>query len=182
MKTFAYCRVSTTGQDTTMQVEAIKKSYPDAIIFEEKLSGTNADRPELQTILKVISEGERLVVWKLDRLARNMEDLLKIVTLLDNKRAALEILDQKIDTSTASGKAFLQMLGVFSEFETNLRYERQVAGIEKAKAAGKYKGRKRQFDRDAVLEFLQQGNSLSKTAEKFDCSVSTVKRIKREAK
>lgn len=182
MKIFAYCRVSTIGQDTTIQVDAIKKSYPEAILFEEKLSGTQSERPELQTILKVISKGEKLVVWKLDRLARNMADLLSIVTLLNKKGATLEILDQKIDTSTASGKAFLQMLGVFAEFETNLRKERQAAGIERAKAQGKYKGRKRQFDREVVLEFLEKGHSLSKTAEKFACSISTVKRIKREAK
>lgn len=73
------------------------------------------------------------------------------------------------------------MLGVFAEFETTLRKERQAAGIEKAKAAGKYKGRKREFERETVLEFIQQGSSISKTADKFGCSVSTVKRIKREA-
>ncbi len=66
---------------------------------------------------------DKLVVWKLDRLARNMNDLTNIVAYLDKKEASLEILDQKIDTSTASGKAFLQMLGVFAEFETNLRKE-----------------------------------------------------------
>ena len=83
-----------------------------------------------------MDKDERLVVWKLDRLARNMKDLLDIVETVEQRGATLEILDQAIDTGTASGKAFLQMLGVFAEFETNLRKERQMAGIAKAKTRG----------------------------------------------
>lgn len=96
----------------------------------------------MQLLLDMVNEGDVLVVWKLDRLARNMKDLLTIVERLESQGASLQVLDQSIDTSTAAGKAFLQMLGVFAEFETNLRKERQLAGIEKARAAGKYKGRK----------------------------------------
>ncbi len=116
---------------------------PDAKILEEKKSGTTTKgRDQLDTVLKMVDQGEKLVVWKLDRLARNMKDLSDIMETLRDKGASLEILDQKIDTSTASGKAFLQMLGVFAEFETNLRKERQTAGIQRAKAQGVYKGRK----------------------------------------
>ena len=143
MKTYGYCRVSTLDQNPTMQQDALIKKYPDAKILIEKKSGTTrAGRQQLETILNIIDKDERMVVWKLDRLARNMKDLLDIVDAIESKGACLEILDQNIDTSTASGKAFLQMLGVFAEFETNLRKERQMAGIAKARAAGKYKGRK----------------------------------------
>ena len=90
----------------------------------------------------MINQGDKLVVWKLDRLARNTGDLCKIVDHLESRETSLEILDQKIDTSTATGKAFLQMLGVFAEFETNLRKERQLAGIAAAKANGKHLGRR----------------------------------------
>lgn len=81
----------------------------------------------------MINQGDKLVTWKLDRLARNIGDLCKTVDHLESRGASLEILDQKIDTNTATGKAFLQMLGVFAEFETNLRRERQLAGIVAAK-------------------------------------------------
>jgi DNA invertase Pin-like site-specific DNA recombinase len=143
MKIYAYCRVSTLDQNPSMQQDAILKRYPDAKVLTESKSGTTTQgREQLNTLIKIIDAGEKLVVWKLDRLARNMKDLLDIVEKIELKGACLEILDQNIDTSTASGKAFLQMLGVFAEFETNLRKERQMAGIAKAKARGVYKGRK----------------------------------------
>lgn len=142
MAVFMYARVSTLDQNTDMQEKALKAKYPDAKYSQEKVSGTSlSKRDKLNHLLELISEGDKLVVWKLDRLARDMHDLTRIVKLLDEKGASLEILDQSIDTSTASGKAFLQMLGVFAEFETNLRAERQAAGIEAAKAAGKHLGR-----------------------------------------
>lgn len=98
-----------------MQVDAIQLRYPDAHVVREKASTTNRDgRPELEQVMCHIRKGDKLVVWKLDRLARNMRDLSNIVAELDEKGAALEILDQSIDTSTSGGKAFLQMLGVFA--------------------------------------------------------------------
>lgn len=126
----------------------------------------------------MIGKGDKLVVWKLDRLARNMRDLCNIVDILEKKSAALEVLDQRIDTGTASGKAFLGMLGVFAEFETNLRKERQLAGIAKAKAAGKYKGRKPSYDRNQIAELLATGMSHSAIAASLGCSTKTVQRIK----
>lgn len=140
---FTYSRVSTLDQSTNMQVEALKAAYPDAVHRQEKKSGTTTrGREVLNLLLDMINQGDKLVVWKLDRLARNTGDLCKIVDHLESREASLEILDQKIDTSTATGKAFLQMLGVFAEFETNLRKERQLAGIAAAKANGKHLGRR----------------------------------------
>jgi DNA invertase Pin-like site-specific DNA recombinase len=143
MTIFLYARVSTLDQNTDLQEKALKAAYPLGTYREEKRSGTTAkDRNILNLLLDMIDQGDKLVVWKLDRLARNTGDLCQIVKTLESKGASLEILDQKIDTSTATGKAFLQMLGVFAEFETNLRKERQLAGIAAAKAKGKHLGRR----------------------------------------
>ena len=178
MTTFAYCRVSTLEQDTSIQEHAIQKSYPDAIIRTEKASGTTTvGRAVLDLLLEMINHGDKLVVWKLDRLARNMRDLTGIVDALKQKGATLEILDQKIDTGTASGKAFLQMLGVFAEFETNLRQERQAAGIAKAKAAGKYKGKQSVIDANKVKELKASGIGATAIANSMGIGRASVYRI-----
>lgn len=178
---FAYCRVSTLDQDTSMQEEALKRAYPSAVIRSETGSGTTRKgREKLELILEMIGDGDKLVVWKLDRLARDMRDLLNIVDQLKAKGANLEVLDQRIDTSTASGNAFLQMLGVFAEFETNLRKERQLAGIAKAKKESpeKYAGRKPSYDKDVIKGMLDDGMSHAAIARKLGCSTKTVQRVK----
>ena len=178
MTTFLYARVSTTDQNTASQVDALKKAYPDGVLREEKASATTMQRPVLQLLLDMIHEGDTLVVWKLDRLARNMADLLAIVELLREKGASLKIHDQNIDTGTATGRAFLQMLGVFAEFETNLRKERQMAGIAKAKAEGRYKGRPTTIDPEAVRRCLEvEKLSYRATAKKLGIAVSSVQRL-----
>jgi DNA invertase Pin-like site-specific DNA recombinase len=181
MTIFAYCRVSTTDQNTGIQIEAIKKAYPEAVVREEKKSGTNTtDRAVLALLLDMMGSGDKLVVWKLDRLARNLNDLTNIVETIEKKGANLEILDQRIDTGTASGKAFLQMLGVFAEFETNLRKERQLAGIAKAKQERPeaYQGRKATVDGDRVKELLGQGLTPSEVAKKLSIGRATVYRYR----
>lgn len=177
----AYARVSTTDQDPTMQVEAIRKKFPEAVIHEEKASASSRDkRPVLELILKTIRDGDKLVVWKLDRLARNTLDLLQIRNELKQAGAGLVILDQDIDTTTAAGECFVQMLSVFAEFETNLRKERQMAGIARAKAEGKYRGRPATIDKDTIGEMLTNGMSHAAIARKLGCSTKTVQRVRRE--
>ncbi|UTW45984.1 recombinase family protein [bacterium SCSIO 12696] len=179
---FAYCRVSTSEQDTSIQAEAIQKAYPDAVIRHEKKSATSTEgREVLSLLLDMVGEGDKLVVWKLDRLARNMNDLTNIVSRLDESGASLEILDQKIDTGCASGKAFLQMLGVFAEFETNLRRERQLAGIARAKRERPevYQGRPATTDGQAVRNLLEAGMKPVDVAKKLGCSRATVYRYKK---
>jgi len=185
MKTYGYCRVSTLDQNPTMQKDAILKRYPNAKIITEKKSGTTTKgRDQLQTLLKIIDEGEKVVVWKLDRLARNMKDLLDIVDHIQAKGASLEILDQSIDTSTAAGNAFLQMLGVFAEFETNLRKERQMAGIAKAKAKGVYTGRKPALNdaqKAEIRDKKQKGMNPSQLSKEYGVSRGTVYNILKES-
>jgi DNA invertase Pin-like site-specific DNA recombinase len=178
MTIFAYCRVSTLDQDTEIQEVALSKAYPDAVIRTEKASATTTDgREVLELLLEMIGEDDKLVVWKLDRLARNMNDLTNMVQTIEDKGASLEILDQKIDTSTASGKAFLQMLGVFAEFETNLRKERQMAGIAKAKAEGKYRGKQAVIDTEKVRELKSGGMGATAIARELGIGRASVYRI-----
>ena len=116
------------------------------------------------------------MVTRIDRLARSIGDLQDIVRAVKAKGASLKATEQPIDTSTAAGKAFLDMLGVFAEFETNLRKERQLEGIAKAKAAGVYKGRKPTVDVVRVRALQQQGIGPSAIAKTFGIGRASVYR------
>jgi DNA invertase Pin-like site-specific DNA recombinase len=136
-----YARVSTNDQDLTIQLEALRRAGAD-VIHEEKRSGTSREgRAALATLLASLNRGDVLMVTRIDRLARSIGDLQDIVRSLKAKGVALRATEQPIDMTTAAGKCFLDMLGVFAEFETNLRQERQAEGIARAKARGVYKGR-----------------------------------------
>jgi len=127
MARVCYARVSTTDQDLSTQVERLKAAGCD-IIRSEKVTGTTRQgRAELASVIEFMRRGDELVVTRIDRLARSIGDLQDIVRELKRKGAFLRAADQPIDTSTAA-KAFLDMLGVFAEFETNLRRERQLEG------------------------------------------------------
>lgn len=156
---YGYARVSTLDQDTTIQVDALKKVGCHRI-WEEKASGTTRqNREELDNLLGFLLEGDTLVVTRIDRLARSLKDLQDIIHDLKKRKVHFQATEQPIDTSTAAGKAFLDMLGVFAEFETNLRKERQLEGIAKAKAAGKYKGKAPLSDkkRSEVIRLFKDG-------------------------
>ncbi len=137
---YGYARVSSHDKHTTIQVETLKAAGCHRV-WEEKGSGTSrVSRVELESVLSYLRSGDTLVVTRIDRLARSLRDLQDIIHELKGRGVNLQATEQPIDTSTAAGKAFLDMLGVFAEFETNLRRERQLDGIAMAKAAGKYKG------------------------------------------
>jgi DNA invertase Pin-like site-specific DNA recombinase len=110
----------------------------------------------LQVLLDFLRDGDTLVVTRIDRLARSLKDLQDIVHELKAKGVALKATEQPVDTGNAAGKAFLDMLGVFAEFETNLRRERQLEGIAAAKGRGVYKGRKPSIDRAEVLRLRRE--------------------------
>ncbi len=142
MALYGYARVSTFDQNLGIQRAALKAAGCD-VIRAEKASGTRRDgRTELQVLRDFLRPGDALVITRIDRLARSLKDLQDIVHELKEKQVALRATEQPINTGTAAGKAFLDMLGVFAEFETNLRKERQAEGIAAAKARGVYKGRK----------------------------------------
>ena len=160
---YGYARVSTLEQDLRVQRSALKAAGCE-VIRAEKASGTRRDgRTELQVLLAFLRPGDALVVTRIDRLARSLRDLQNVVHELREKRVALRATEQPIDTGTAVGKAFLDMLGVFAEFVTNLRKERQAEGIAAAKARGVYKGRKPNID-PAVVHKLRHKEKLGPAA------------------
>ena len=177
MTKIGYARVSTDDQDNSIQVEALTKAGC-TIIRQEKASGTSTKgRPELAAILDFIREGDTLVVTRIDRLARSIADLQNIVVQLAARQARLQATEQPIDTSTAAGKAFLDMLGVFAEFETNLRRERQMEGIAKAKVAGAYKGRRPSIDPSQVRKLHEEGVGPAEIARKLRIGRASVYRL-----
>jgi len=136
------------------------------VIRSEKRSGTTtAGRDELRTVLDFLRKGDVLAVTRIDRLARSIGDLQDIVRAVKAKGASLKAIEQPIDTSTAAGKCFLDMLGVFAEFETNLRRERQLEGIAGAKARGVYKGRKPTIDPAQIKQMIADGMGPSAIAK-----------------
>ncbi|WP_400085812.1 recombinase family protein [Yoonia sp. R78084] len=182
MSVYGYARVSTSDQDLTIQRDALKAAGCE-IIREEKISGTSRQgREELKTLLEFLREGDTLVVTRLDRLARSMDDLSSIARELQDKGVALKATEQPVDTSSAAGKAFFQMLGVFAEFETNLRRERQMEGIAKAKLVGIYKGRKPSIDVDEVKRLRdEEGMGATEIARKLKIARTSVYRVLQKA-
>ena len=163
MSLYGYARVSTLDQDLSLQHAALKVAGC-GMIRAEKASGSRRDgRTELQVLLDFVQPGDTLVVTRIDRLARSMKDLQDIVHELKAKGVALRATEQPVDTGTAAGKAFLDMLGVFAEFETNLRRERQLEGIRAARENGVYKGRKPSIDA-AEVRRLRDEEKLGATA------------------
>src|SRR5215207_8587895 len=182
MARVGYARVSTTDQDLSTQVERLK-AVGCEIIRSEKVTGTTRHgRAELASVLEFMRRGDELVVTRIDRLARSIGDLQDIVRELKRKGAFLRAADQPIDTSTAAGKAFLDMLGVFAEFETNLRRERQLEGIARAKAEGVYRGGKRRIDRDAVVKMRADGKGPTQISKALGISRMHVYRILNETR
>lgn len=177
MATYGYARVSTTDQDLETQVDKLTDAGC-TIIREEKMSGTSRQgRIELETLLQFLRSGDVLMVTKVDRLARSVGDLQEIVKAIKAKGAALKATDQPIDTGTAAGKCFLDMLGVFAEFETNLRRERQMEGIAKAKARGVYEGRKPSIDVQEVRRLASKGLGATGIAKQLGIGRASVYRL-----
>jgi DNA invertase Pin-like site-specific DNA recombinase len=163
MASYGYARISTFDQDLTVQRQALRAAGC-SVVRAEKASGSRRDgRTELQVLLDFVQPGDTLVVTRIDRLARSMKDLQDIIHELKNRGVALRATEQPVDTGTAAGKAFLDMLGVFAEFETNLRRERQLEGIAQAKARGVYRGRKPSIDM-AEIRRLRDQDGLGATA------------------
>jgi DNA invertase Pin-like site-specific DNA recombinase len=156
MAVYGYARVSSADQDYALQEHALRAAGCE-IIRAEKVSGTvRAGRTELELLLEFLRHGDTLVVTRVDRLARSIKDLQDIVYTLKARGVTLRATEQPIDTQSAAGKAFLDMLGVFAEFETNLRRERQLEGIAAAKARGVYQGRKPSVDTTEIRRLREE--------------------------
>jgi DNA invertase Pin-like site-specific DNA recombinase len=176
MTVIGYARVSTTEQNLDIQVTALKAAGCEVIRSEKRSGTTTTGRAELQTVLDFLRPGDALMVTRIDRLARSIGDLQDIVRAVKAKGATLKATEQPIDTGTAAGKCFLDMLGVFAEFETNLRKERQMEGIAKAKAAGVYRGRPASIDPAQVQQLKAEGMGPSKIAKTLGIGRASVYR------
>ena len=176
---YGYARVSTKEQDLSVQIEALKAyGVSEDCIRSEKVSGTSTrGRDELNTLLSFLREGDELVITRIDRLARSMMDLQQIAATLKAKGVSLKATEQSVDTSSSAGKAFFDMLGVFAEFETNLRRERQMEGIARAKAEGKYRGRKRSIDAEKVRQLREEGMGATEIAKVLGIGRASVYRF-----
>ena len=176
---YGYCRVSSTGQSYEAQVEKlIKYGVAEDCIRAEKVSGKSLEgRNELNTLMSFLRSGDTLVSTKLDRLGRSVRDIENIVNELEEKNISLVFTDQQIDTSNPTGKCFLQMLSVFSEFERNMIATRRNEGIEKAKANGVQLGRKPSIDRNQVMQLKQEGFNPTQIAKKMNINRTTVYRV-----
>ncbi len=136
MAVYGYARVSSAGQNLGTQIEALRGAGCE-IIREEKRTGTTIEgRTELRTLIDFARAGDQIVVTRIDRLARSVADLASIVRELEQRGVSLRATEQPIDTSTAAGRCFLQMLGVFAEFETAIRKERQMEGRADQRRSG----------------------------------------------
>jgi DNA invertase Pin-like site-specific DNA recombinase len=135
----------------------------------------------LRTVLDFLRKGDVLMVTRIDRLARSIGDLQDIVRAVKGRGASLKATEQPIDTSTAAGKCFLDMLGVFAEFETNLRRERQLEGIARAKAEGVYRGRPASIDAAKVRAMKAEGMGATEIAKALKIGRASVYRALEDA-
>ena len=177
MTVIGYARVSTTDQDLSIQEAALRAAGCEVIRAEKRSGTTTEGRQELRTVLEFLRRGDVLMVTRIDRLARSIGDLQDIVRSVKARGASLKATEQPIDTGTAAGKCFLDMLGVFAEFETNLRRERQLEGIAKAKAAGVYRGRKPSIDPHEVIQLKQAGLGPTMIAKQLKIGRASVYRV-----
>ena len=149
MARVGYARVSSVGQHLDVQREKLRHCDK---LFQETQSGTVGTRPQLRACLDYVREEDTLVVTRLDRLARSTFHLCQIADTLARKQVHLHVLDQHIDTSDATGRLLFYMLGAIAQFETELRAERQMDGITKAKARGVHFGRTQKLTRQQITE------------------------------
>jgi DNA invertase Pin-like site-specific DNA recombinase len=174
-----YGRVSSVGQSLDVQQSKLEEYGCDKL-FLDKHSGTTADRPKLKEVRNYVRQGDTLVVTKLDRLARSTNHLTTIADELNQKGVDLVVLDQSIDTSTSTGKLLFNMLASIAEFETEIRKERQMEGIAKAKEKGVLFGRKPKLHDQDIEEMRQdreKGAKISELMTKYSISKASVYRL-----
>src|SRR5690554_2380750 len=180
MQNIGYIRVSTVDQKTDRQLDGIQLDR----VFTDKCSGSTTERPQLEQLKAHVREGDIVHVHSIDRMARNLEDLLDLIRFFDNKGVQVQFKKENMTFGGAENnpmqKLILSVMGSVAEFERAIILERQREGIEKAKLRGVYKGRKKSVDRDKVLELHQQGVKKMQIAKKLGIGRATVYRILEE--
>lgn len=172
-----YGRVSSSGQSLDLQLEALEQAGCEKV-FAEKVSGRSTkDREQLMQALDFVRDGDTLIVTRLDRLARSVGDLHQIIEKLASKKVGFKCLNQSgVDTDSSTGKLMLAILGAVAQFENDIRRERQLEGIEKAKLEGKYRGRKSSIDPHKVKELHASGLGPATIARELNIGRASVYR------
>ena len=177
MAKYGYARCSSLSQSTDIQVAALKKAGCEVVRAEKKSGSTIEGRTELAGLMDFMRDGDVLCIHKLDRLGRNTRDVLNLVHELDERGCSLQVLEPAIDTGGPMGKVMLTVLGMVSEMELGFIKERQRAGIEKAKAAGKYKGRPTSLDHDKIKAMRAEGMGATAIARELGCTRGAIYKV-----
>ena len=179
-----YARVSTNEQDAAAQVQALKSAGCE-IIFREKASGGRWERPELHRLLGQIRKGDVVVVWKLDRLARSLKDVLLIMERIQKAKGGFRSLTEAIDMTTPAGRMMMQMVGAFAEFEREVLRERTKAGLKAARRDGRVGGRRPKLkpkQQKEIVQMVMKGKKTAADAARlFRVHPSTVSRLLQRA-
>src|SRR6478735_952543 len=173
-----YARVSKEEEQSNAAQARALKAAGCCRVFEETASGGRWDRPNLHAMIGQLREGDVVVVWKLDRLSRNLKDLLHIMDRIEAVGAGFRSLTEAIDTTTAAGRMMMQMVGSFAEFERAMIRERTTTGLAQARAEGRIGGRRRKLnDRQRAESVMSGRKSAAEMARIFKVSQPTVSRI-----
>jgi DNA invertase Pin-like site-specific DNA recombinase len=178
MMLIGYARVSSTGQSLDIQREALTAAGCEKIYAEKRSGRTAKDRPELIRALDQLRPGDTLIVTRLDRLARSVGDLHRVIEQIGGADAGFRCLQQGgVDTTTSTGKLMLAILGAVAEFENDIRRERQRDGIDKAKERGVYQGRPATIDSREVARLAGDGHGPTAIARRLGISRASVYRV-----
>ena len=178
MSKVGYARVSSVGQSLEVQLEKLNEQQCDRI-YQEKISGTTANRPEFKSCMDYLRDGDTLIVTKLDRLARSVVHLAQISKRFEQENINLVVIDQNIDTRTSTGRLMFNMLASIAEFENDLRTERQAEGIAQAKKNGVKFGRKPKLNHELNKKIYARKNSgatVSQLASEFNLGEASIYR------
>lgn len=182
---FGYARVSTADQSLDLQVDALRAVHCERI-FSDVASGAKAKRPELDSMLSILREGDEVVVWKLDRLGRSLRHLLDLMTLFEEKGVHFRSLTEGVDTGTPSGKLIFNVFASLSQFERDLIRERTNAGLAAARARGRHGGRPAALNDEQIKEayrlYRSHAVSAARISAMFGVSKATVYRAIADAR
>ena len=178
-----YARVSSEQQDTELQIReltefAASKGWEVYRVYEEKITGTTANRPQLKQMLVDMQAGRfsLVLVWKLDRFARSLKDLLSLLETLQNCRVDFISMKDHIDLTTPAGRLMAHLIGAFAEFEASLIRERVRAGLANAKKKGRKLGRRKERDDEAIRQLRSVGLSIRQIATKLGIAKGSVQK------
>jgi DNA invertase Pin-like site-specific DNA recombinase len=173
-----YARVSSSGQSLELQLEALERAGCEKIYQEKESGRSTVKRAELERALEDLRPGDALIVTRLDRLARSVPDLYAILQRIAGAGATFACLQQQgANTDTPTGKLLLGILGLVAEFENDLRRERQLEGIARAREAGKYRGKQSVLEPAKVAAAVAEHGSYGKAAKALGCSKASVGRV-----